>query len=250
MLRFFRQIRQRLLTENRFSKYLLYAIGEILLVVIGILIALQVDNLNEQRKDRLKLKIAMESLHNDILQDSLLISGYLPAYKNTDSVNRKLMDRAYSSSATLDTLIHIMKEEFPVYWISSLPFNQNTFENLKSTGAFELLPEDLKKALSDYYTTLASNKEIIDFYNDQYRTHLDDFVDRYNIIGRLHHPNYQNSYLFNSSWKNIDEEDFIPRVAVVLGSYEVMYGREIVRLEQLQQTIRDILPLLNPYLED
>ena len=49
MLRFFRQIRQRLLTENKFSKYLLYAIGEILLVVIGILIALQVDSWNEER---------------------------------------------------------------------------------------------------------------------------------------------------------------------------------------------------------
>jgi len=58
MLRFFRQIRQRLLTDNppdqasragKFSKYLLYAIGEILLVVIGILIALEVNNWNENR---------------------------------------------------------------------------------------------------------------------------------------------------------------------------------------------------------
>ena len=49
MLRFFRQIRQRLLTNNKFSKYLLYAVGEILLVVIGILIALQVNNWNENR---------------------------------------------------------------------------------------------------------------------------------------------------------------------------------------------------------
>jgi hypothetical protein len=50
MLRFFRQIRQRLRTDNKFSKYLLYAIGEILLVVIGILIAFQVDSWNEDRK--------------------------------------------------------------------------------------------------------------------------------------------------------------------------------------------------------
>ncbi len=52
MLRFFRQIRQRLLTDNKFSKYLLYAVGEILLVVIGILIALQVDNWNDERANR------------------------------------------------------------------------------------------------------------------------------------------------------------------------------------------------------
>uniref|UniRef100_UPI002605531F DUF6090 family protein n=1 Tax=uncultured Eudoraea sp. TaxID=1035614 RepID=UPI002605531F len=61
MLRFFRQIRQRLLTENppngragKFSKYLLYAVGEILLVVIGILIALQVNNWNEYKKERIQ----------------------------------------------------------------------------------------------------------------------------------------------------------------------------------------------------
>jgi hypothetical protein len=50
MIRFFRKIRQKLLTENKFSKYVLYAIGEIVLVVIGILIALSINNWNEQHK--------------------------------------------------------------------------------------------------------------------------------------------------------------------------------------------------------
>ena len=51
MIKFFRKIRQRLLTENKFSKYLIYSIGEIVLVVIGILLALQVNNWNEGKKD-------------------------------------------------------------------------------------------------------------------------------------------------------------------------------------------------------
>jgi Family of unknown function (DUF6090) len=50
MIKFFRHIRQRLVTENKFHKYLLYAIGEIVLVVIGILIALQINTWNEERK--------------------------------------------------------------------------------------------------------------------------------------------------------------------------------------------------------
>ena len=50
MINFFRKTRNKLITENKFSKYLLYAIGEILLVVIGILIALQINNWNEQKK--------------------------------------------------------------------------------------------------------------------------------------------------------------------------------------------------------
>ncbi|MEB8327722.1 DUF6090 family protein [Flavobacteriaceae bacterium KMM 6897] len=52
MLKFFRKIRQRLLSENKFSKYLIYAIGEIVLVVIGILIALQINNNNNYKAQR------------------------------------------------------------------------------------------------------------------------------------------------------------------------------------------------------
>lgn len=52
MIKFFRKIRQQLLSENKFRKYFTYATGEIILVVIGILIALQINNLNEDRKLR------------------------------------------------------------------------------------------------------------------------------------------------------------------------------------------------------
>ena len=52
MIKIFRKIRQQSLTENKFSKYLIYAIGEIILVAIGILIALQVNNWNNSRIER------------------------------------------------------------------------------------------------------------------------------------------------------------------------------------------------------
>ncbi|MGB5405151.1 MAG: DUF6090 family protein, partial [Robiginitalea sp.] len=71
MLRFFRQIRQRLLTDNKFSKYLLYAIGEILLVVIGILIALQIDNWNEENKEKQRLNDFLTEIQNDLSDDIL-----------------------------------------------------------------------------------------------------------------------------------------------------------------------------------
>jgi len=53
MIKFFRNIRKHLLTENKVSKYIVYAIGEIILVVIGILIALALNNWNEKRKEKL-----------------------------------------------------------------------------------------------------------------------------------------------------------------------------------------------------
>ena len=69
MIKFFRKIRQNLLTENRFSKYFLYAVGEIVLVVIGILIALQVNTWNQHRiNQNLELKL-LEDLKRDLKTD-------------------------------------------------------------------------------------------------------------------------------------------------------------------------------------
>ena len=62
MIKFFRKIRQDMINENRASKYLLYAIGEIVLVVIGILIALQINNWNESRKENEEEIVILKSL--------------------------------------------------------------------------------------------------------------------------------------------------------------------------------------------
>jgi hypothetical protein len=65
MIKLFRNIRQNLLMENKTEKYFKYAIGEIVLVVIGILIALQINNWNEQRKDRVKEQVILKQLQED-----------------------------------------------------------------------------------------------------------------------------------------------------------------------------------------
>ncbi|GGK26946.1 hypothetical protein GCM10007962_21530 [Yeosuana aromativorans] len=65
MIKFFRNIRKKLLAEGKTTNYLKYAIGEIILVVIGILIALQINNWNENRKDRMKEKTILSSLNKE-----------------------------------------------------------------------------------------------------------------------------------------------------------------------------------------
>ncbi|MBK7870782.1 MAG: hypothetical protein IPJ74_08895 [Saprospiraceae bacterium] len=66
MLQFFRNIRRRLLDSGSLRKYLVYAIGEILLVVIGILIALQINTLNNDRIDRKKEKETIKAIYNEL----------------------------------------------------------------------------------------------------------------------------------------------------------------------------------------
>ena len=80
MIRFFRNIRQKLAAQNKVAAYLRYAIGEILLVVIGILIALQVNNWNEQQKLKTSEQVVLKSLlkefeHNqELLENSILMN--------------------------------------------------------------------------------------------------------------------------------------------------------------------------------
>ena len=65
MIHLFRRIRQQYFRKNKLNKYLLYAVGEIILVVIGILIALQINNRNELRKDRQAEKVYLREIQND-----------------------------------------------------------------------------------------------------------------------------------------------------------------------------------------
>lgn len=66
MIKFFRKIRQNLLSEGKTGKYLKYAIGEILLVIIGILIALQINNWNDIRIERKELNIALHAMIEEL----------------------------------------------------------------------------------------------------------------------------------------------------------------------------------------
>ena len=249
MLKFFRKIRFNHMEKNKTGKYFKYAIGEIILVVIGILIALSINNWNESRKENSQLKIALKSVYNELVLDSLLIHNQLPDVNSKLKTNTDLITKVYATTTNIDTLIKVMKNEFPMRWYASPAYNTNTFSNLKSTGGFDLLPTDIKKSLSKYYTAVEAGKDLNKELLNQYRNHLDDFVKHYNIIGRFYDDNYNNSYLYNSTWTNIDEKDFTPRVAVLLAAYQVLYGNAKGELETNQKNIKAILPQLKPYLD-
>ena len=89
MFRFFRNLRLRLLAENHVSKYLLYALGEIMLVVIGILIALQIDTWNEARKNRAFEKEVLAQIKENLLQDKLVLQGVSRSYREAVEASGK-----------------------------------------------------------------------------------------------------------------------------------------------------------------
>lgn len=85
MIKFFRKIRQNLLSENKFSKYLIYAIGEIILVVVGILIALSINNWNESKK----LNKEIVSLSNSIITE---LRNDISAFERSIIINDSVLN--------------------------------------------------------------------------------------------------------------------------------------------------------------
>ena len=108
MIKFFRKIRQRLLAENKFSKYLLYAIGEIVLVVIGILIALNINNRNINRIER---TAEQDYIHRLTKELSIEIEYYKKVkdqfISKEKSLNRIVMVWQSNSSILHDSLQYI-----------------------------------------------------------------------------------------------------------------------------------------------
>lgn len=104
MAKIFRKIRQQLLLNNKVTKYLLYALGEILLVVIGILIALQVNNLNEQRKSNSKEKKHLTSLQNEMQNNLRIVNSEMEQLINSIDSQKKLISLINSDKDTISEL--------------------------------------------------------------------------------------------------------------------------------------------------
>ena len=92
MIKFFRKIRYNLMEQNKTGKYLKYAIGEIVLVVIGILIALQFNTWNEQRKIKIEERILLTAVLKNLELDSLTISNVLTNKNRVLSVHEDFID--------------------------------------------------------------------------------------------------------------------------------------------------------------
>lgn len=91
MIKFFRKIRQKSLSENKFSKYLIYAIGEIILVVIGIMIALWINNKNEERIYEKKAEVILKEIQRDLKKDIESSKKVVNTFITYDSIARLLL---------------------------------------------------------------------------------------------------------------------------------------------------------------
>jgi len=173
MLTFFRRIRKGLLEGGSTPKYLLYAFGEIALVVIGILIALQINNWNEDKKTNATTKNYQQKIINDLIQDTIILSNLM-------SENRQMLIRLNSYFEFFqqqpDNLEALVDSSLNTVGLN--PYNRYfpinyTFVEMQSSGQLQLLPEQVRRSMMELlnrqeYLQIIIDRVIIDSKNERY----------------------------------------------------------------------------------
>ncbi|WP_178987367.1 DUF6090 family protein [Winogradskyella schleiferi] len=148
MIKFFRKVRQKLLTENKFSTYLLYAIGEIVLVVIGILIALSINNWNENRKTQeQEIQIYLE-LKSDLLKTRNDIQKIISQHREIFKLSQNLIKDIYNKKPYSDTIYDSFTSAGVDFQI--IP-KTSAFENLKNIGLNTLSNDSLRIDITNLF---------------------------------------------------------------------------------------------------
>ena len=157
MIKFFRKIRFDLLEKNKTGKYLLYAIGEIILVVLGILIALQINNWNESNKISKEEHGLLVNLKRDFTSNMKLINSGLDDY-NIDLAYQEAAIRYTGPNVRIPTNAAIDSVSYINYTIVELvygsinpTFNPNRIELLVN--------ENLRGKIADFMVALTKYKE-------------------------------------------------------------------------------------------
>jgi len=149
MIKFFRKIRRQLLSQNQFSKYLLYAIGEIILVVIGILIALQVNNWNQLRNDK-KFEITMLQEIKSSLESDLDYSEMINRRIGTKEEGiQELLKMTASNQKYSDSIL--LEVYNTMNTAVSFNINKGGYEAIKSVGIDKISNDSLRKMLIQTY---------------------------------------------------------------------------------------------------
>ncbi|MBN7814607.1 DUF6090 family protein [Algoriphagus pacificus] len=185
MVPIFKHIRQKLLNQNRVTRYLVYAIGEIFLVVIGILIALQVNNWNEENKLKKQKVILLESLKTEFEENQNRLDILLSFINQREAYARTLLailEQLPSQVDSIETVFALERTGFVHYFNPTLP----TYEEMKSSGTLSLIDnKDLKRRMADYQTFLEysfriedGNKGPIQQFSERILKYMDpDFGD-------------------------------------------------------------------------
>ncbi|MBT8297287.1 MAG: hypothetical protein KJO52_03060, partial [Maribacter sp.] len=172
MIKFFRKIRQNLLSEGKTGKYFKYAIGEIVLVVIGILIALQINNWNEERKRLKQEQVLLSQLKDEIVSQYSDISYDLDILQTSQTAHYVIIDHLESNRTYQDSLcfyFSLLKLDEYIY-----P-SEAAYVKIKDIGLDIISADDIRRDIQllyeEHYPRISKGNS----FNPDISEYLDDY---------------------------------------------------------------------------
>lgn len=185
MFKFFRNIRHALISGNPLTRYLLYALGEIILVVIGILIALQINNWNEFRKDRKREKMYLGSLESDLQESQAELQRVIEKTDEISEATTRLLSYAVDtiqmpSPVVFDSLV------IQTFGYTIAMTNEGTINDISGSGDLKVIRNDsLRRMIASWDAGFKMIREREDLLKESFnnnRDRLDEKIDMFNYF--------------------------------------------------------------------
>lgn len=176
MLKLFRNIRKKQLADSRFGKYLLYAIGEIILVVIGILIAISLNNSNQKKNEKKLVAYKLKQLRQEVYQDSLEIAHIIQFYDSRIEITQTLLKKMeqYEPRTDCGATLSLLRE---FEQLRNAVGKDGTYNDMLNTGLFSKIEdEELKQDIIDYYKHQSNFRDITWDYVKQFKDIKNDLI--------------------------------------------------------------------------
>lgn len=164
MIKLFRKVRQHLLSQNKFSRYLIYASGEILLVVVGILLAIQFNTWTTKNQERKKQNWYLNNILDDLHYQNQTLEMIEAAYAAEISGAKSVL-KAYYQQGTFDDIDSLNYHLNTLMYTQFFPNTNNSYRELISSGQLSLIQsQNLSLEVIDFYLFSEDNERI--FQND------------------------------------------------------------------------------------
>lgn len=257
MIKLFRKLRQNSIKENRVSKYLAYAIGEIFLVVIGIILAIQFSNWNERRSEVKKEIWYLDNIANDMFYQNNHLKELKTDFKDILAISKSLLIDYQNKKnyAKIDSLSFKLNQLMVTY---SYPKIDNTYKELLSSGKVSLIEnDDLIANIIDFYLNLNEIEYIFQtnekqvFYGQVYPvlikyTEIDvsDYTADSSLpITNIDAQNHIKSAL-NSPKNSLELTNAIKNKIIIISDYLITVDESIKEVDEMIQAIDDEIDTL------
>ena len=247
MIKFFRHIRQQLISENKTGKYFKYALGEILLVMIGILLALQVNNWNQNRKNNRLKTSYIKNLKEDLQKDSEYLKELDSINKAAEKSGNYLANFLEHKTMEIDS-IELAKSIVFTSFIPNITIITSTYNDLINSNNINLFNDVKLKRLLDTYYIRNNWGELLNgrILKTAWYDYRDEMLKYHNPLlykdfYALDYTSLNNVKTYDIQWDAMKNNKHLKTQVGMIGAYRIIRSNDLEGYISANKTILDYL---------